>query len=182
MSSTSVLGSNNIILMTMDQDQGYVGICTSNPQNPLDVNGNMSVTSNLYVRGINYNFGREYVYSNDPTPVQTNGTEYLTKCSVQSYLEGGNYLALVSYGMRAENNTRVGMGRITLSNSVTAASNIHIASNAVQSGGDSWINDHINLTLPQGSNIFTFQLSVNADGGSTTVTMKNSSIAIIRTS
>jgi hypothetical protein len=180
--ATSVLGSNNIILMTMNQAQGFVGIGTSNPQNPLDVNGNLSLNSNLYVRGVNYNFGREFVYSNDPTPVQTNGTTYLNKFSVNSYLEGGTYLALVNYGMRATNNSRIGMGRITLSNSQIAASNIHTTSNLVNYGADSWINDHINLVLPQGSNIFTFQYCVNGTGGNTTITMKDSSLAIIRTS
>lgn len=174
--AATYLGSNNLVLMFMDQKQGYIGVGTSSPQGHLDVNGN------LYVRNVNYNFGREFLYSNDSGVVQTNGTAYLNKYSMQTFVEGGNYLVMVSYAMRAANNSRVGMGRISLSNSQNAANIIHLASNVVQSGGDMWVNDHIHMPLPQGSNVFTLQYCVNPGGGNTTLTLKDSSIAVIRTS
>ena len=173
--ATTYLGSNNLVLMSMDPTLGYIGIGTSNPQTNLDVNGN------LRVRNVDYNFGREFLYSNDSAAVQTNGTTYLNKYSMQTFIEGGSYLVLVNYAMRSANNSRVGMGRVSLSNSQNAANIIHLASNSVQSAGDVWVYDQIHMPLPQGSNVFTLQYCVNSGGGNTTITIKESSIAVIRT-
>ena len=84
--------------------------------------------------------------------------------------------------MRSAANNRVGNGRVLLSNISGAAQQIHLASNGVSTGGESWNNEIRKYTLPTGSNQFIFGYNVNTGAGGTTVTLNASRLQVMRLS
>ncbi len=158
-----------------------LGIGVSIPTYLLDVGGDLNVDSNLYVRGVNYNFGREFFYSsNFSAATGTTGTTYINRYSMSTVLEGGYYLFTVMYGMQAANTNRVGMGRVQLSNIQSPSNYVHISSNNTSTNGYNYVSDMTYLQLPTGSNIFTLQYCVSTGGGNTTITVKDSKMSLFR--
>lgn len=142
---------------------------------------NFTVNSNLIVRNVNYNHGREVYFSIDSNSIGTTSTTYLNKSSLNVVVEGGNYLFIPYYGMRTANTNRIGMGRVQLSNANGATQFIHTASNSLSTNGETWNCDPVFLNLPAGSNKFTFQYCVNSVNGGTTVTVPLVKLNLIRT-
>lgn len=168
-------GSNSYIL------QSNVGIGTTNPGFLLDVHGDVNVESNLIVRNVIYNCGREFFYgSNFATATGTTGTTFINRFSLSTNLEGGKYLFLLTYAMQSANNQRVGMGRVVLSNSLSPSNIVHLSSNNVTTTGYNIVADQTYLPLPSGSNIFTLQYCVNTGGGNTTISIKDSKMSLLR--
>jgi hypothetical protein len=173
-SSAWTVNSSNVYIINSN-----IGIETSNPIAKFQVNGDAIFNSNLTIRGVNYNIGREYFTASNWTSSSTSLTNnYTTFLTLNANLEGGNYDFSIFYGMRSSTNNRVGCGRVQLSNSAGASQFTHLSSNSISTGGDSWINEVENINLPSGSNKFIF--AFNAITSSTTVTLSASRMYLMR--
>uniref|UniRef100_A0A6C0BGX0 Uncharacterized protein n=1 Tax=viral metagenome TaxID=1070528 RepID=A0A6C0BGX0_9ZZZZ len=124
MSSTSFLGSNNIHILHLGYNNGYVGINTSNPESFLDVAGNATMRSNLTV----------YQYATFCNDMDLNGT------------------LSVSKNASFESNVTI-LGQLTVSNVTYVTSNITVyQSEIVHSNLTVNTNATVNCNLQVNSN------------------------------
>ena len=148
------------------------------PSNTL-FSSNITVTSNLIVRNVNYNFGRETFFAQDSNATTQNTATFTDKLRLNTFVEGGTYnLSVYTQGSYAVN-TRTGVSRVILSNLNGATQVLQLSSNNYPTANlDVVIPYSAILTLPTGSNSIAQQYSTLTSA----MTLKNTTITLIRTS
>ena len=139
---------------------------------------NVTVNSNLIVRGVNYNYGRECYYVENLPALTTASATPAARMAISNMLEGGTYQIWVSTLTATTTASRYTVSRVAVSNANGAAQVFYASSNACAIATREFsVCYHVQSNLPAGSNIITLQWS--ADGGST-ASIRQSSMTVLR--
>ena len=139
---------------------------------------NVTVNSNLIVRGVNYVYGRENYYASNLAPITLATNVLTTRTAISNMLEGGRYQISVSTLNATATASRYTISRIALSNINGAAQVLYTVSNACAvANREACVSYYMQTILPTGSNIITLQYA--GDNGST-MTIRQSSITCLR--